>query len=515
MNFEKEMKKLAHVNLNHNEKLTDNEKKVVNKLKKVSKIMDEIFLRQAYVKNPELLKKIRSSNKKGLEEFFMLNKGPWNRLDKDKPFIGKKKMPKGCAFYPEDMTKKEFENWIKKHPKDEKSFKSPYTVIKRKGKKLVAVPYSVEYADLLKPASKILKEAASITNNKSLEKFLISRSNDFFKDDYYKSELKWMDIDSKVELTIGPYETYGDHLFGYKTAFESYLLVKDSEDSKKLDIYKKYLKEFNKILPIDPKAKVVIRKTESPLLVVNQINTGGDQKALRAAAFNLPNDERIRGKKGSKKVMLKNVMNAKFNYASMPLAKRTIMPEQLKYVTFRAYFDQSVMHEVSHGLAFGTVIKNGKKILVDEALKELNTFIEEPKCDIMALYCLKHLIDKKIIDKRFEKEMYTTYLAIDLLRGLRFGLYEAHGKGALIAYNNMKEQGAINYHKKEERYSVNYDKMGDSVYNLTKEFLGLQSSCDYQKLSKFIKKYEKIPKEIKKTVEDAKDLPIDIYIKNN
>ena len=299
--------------------LTDREKVVLEKLYRASKIIDELFLEQVYSKNNQIKSDLlsRISNKSVLSEqpelklqfeLFNIMFGPFNRLEDDEPFIGTDKKPLGANFYPEDMTKEEFENRIKKNPQDEKSFTSEFTVIRRKDGTLTAIPYSEYFKDKLTKASNLLKEAAEFADNPSLKKYLISRADAFLSNDYYQSDMDWMDLkDHNIEVVIGPYEVYEDAMFNYKAAFESFVTIKDPVETKKLEVFVKYLTDIEKNLPLDDKYKNYTRGSESPIVVANEVFTAGDTKAgVQTLAFNLPNDERVRQAKGSKKVMLKN-----------------------------------------------------------------------------------------------------------------------------------------------------------------------------------------------------------------
>jgi hypothetical protein len=492
--------------------LNDNQIRLLRKMVKVSKLIDSIFLKQVYSKNFEIMEKLEGSDgeKEKLElKYFMWNKGPWDKLDNEEPFIGKEKRREGVEFYPEDMTRKEFEEWLEKHPEDEESFKSPFTVIRRKDRRLVAVPYSVEYKEFIEPAANLMKEAALLADNESLKAFLNKKAEAFLSNNYFESEVAWMDLDSDIEITIGPYEVYDDALFGYKASFESFVTIKDREESEKLKVFAKYLEEIDRILPIDPKYSFTKKSQKSPIAVVNEIFAGGEANSgYRAMAFNLPNDEKVRAKKGSKKVLLKNIMESKFEKLAVPLAERIISGKQLKYLNFEAYFRFVLFHELSHGLGPSFINKNGKDIPVNEPLKDLYNSIEEAKADIAGLYSAFYFFDNGVLPKDSEIEFYIAYL-VGIFRSLRFGLKEAHAKGSCISYNYLKERGAI-FCDEFGEFEVIPGKMRDSVTELLKEFLVLQLEGDYQLAKNFMDKYLIIDKELKNAIDTTSDLPIDI-----
>jgi hypothetical protein len=289
----------------------------VEKLYEASKIMDEIFLNQVYSKNKEIKSKLALSGK-GIDnlyyKYFQIMYGPFDRLDHNKPFYGTEKKPLGANFYPENMTKEEFNAWIEKHPEDKEKFTSEFTVIRRDGDKLVAIPYSEYYKEPLGRAAAKLREAAEYIDNPSLKKYVTLRAKAFETNDYYESDMAWMDLkDHNIEYIIGPYEVYEDEMFNYKASFESFLTIKDAEESKKLEVIAEHLQDIENNLPYENKNKDFKRGSESPIMVVNEVFSSGDTKAgVQTLAFNLPNDERVRQAKGSKKVMLKNIHEAKF-----------------------------------------------------------------------------------------------------------------------------------------------------------------------------------------------------------
>ncbi|HET9227900.1 MAG TPA: peptidase, partial [Thermoanaerobaculia bacterium] len=374
--------------------LSEEDRHVLDLLVQAARQMDEIFLRQVWEGNAEMREKVKTLGG-AAAEYYAVNAGPWDRLDEFKPFLGDMPHPEGAGYYPVDMTKQEFESWVEKNPGDKEKLTSGTTVVKREGSGLVAVPYSQEYREWLQPAAKLLREAAAATSNASLKKFLELRAKAFETDDYYESDVAWMDLDAPVEVTIGPYETYEDVLFGYKTAFEAFVTVNLPKESAALGLYKERLPWLEKNLPIPDEHKNPNRGTESPIRVVDSVFTAGDTKAgPQTLAFNLPNDERVREAKGSKKVLLRNTMRAKYDKILMPIAERVIAQDQIKDVSFDAYFNEVLHHELSHGLGPGTIMKDGKKTEVRLELKDLFATLEEAKADVMGVYNILALIEK-------------------------------------------------------------------------------------------------------------------------
>jgi hypothetical protein len=503
------------VELKYDTSLLDaREKIVVEKLYLASKIMDEIFREQVYSGNDNIKTKLETSKDeydKLALEYFNIMSGPFDRLDNDKPFWGKEKKPLGANFYPADMTKSELNNWIKKHPEDKESFTSEFTVIRKDKSGLKAIPFSQFYKDKLDKATQLLKEAADYCDNPSLKKYLELRANAFATNDYYDSDMAWMDIkDSKIEVVIGPYEVYEDNLFNYKASFESFVTIMDPIESEKLKKFGSYLAEIEDHLPIDKQYKNTGRGSESPIVVVNEIYGGGDTKAgVQTLAFNLPNDERVREAKGSKKEMLKNVHEAKFEKLLLPIANIVLDNDQLPYVTFDGFFNHSLMHEMSHGVGPGFITVNGNKTEVKKELKETYSKLEECKADILGMYNNIFMIEKGVYKKDFDKETYITFLA-GVFRSVRFGIDEAHGGGTAIIYNYLLENGGYEYNAKTEKVRVNFDKIYPALKDLANKILMIQATGDYEGAKKFIAKYAIFSPSMEKLRSKLTILPVDI-----
>ncbi|MBU2493551.1 MAG: peptidase [Bacteroidetes bacterium] len=501
--------------LKYDESLLDeNQKIVVRKLFEAGKIMDELFLEQVYSKNNEIKSVLQNStdpNDKLTLEYFNIMFGPFDRLDHDKPFYGTESKPLGANFYPADMTKEEFAEWIKNHPEDEAAFTSEFTVIRRDGDKLVAVPYSEFYKDKLEKASTLLKEAAAHADNPSLKKYLESRADAFASNDYYQSDMDWMDLkDHDIEVIVGPYEVYEDAMFNYKASFEMFLTILDPVESVKLKQFASYLNDMEKNLPIPDEHKNFNRGSESPIAVVNQIFSAGDTKAgVQTLAFNLPNDERVRAAKGSKKVMIKNMHEAKFEKLLKPISEIVVDPEQLKYVTFDGFFNHTLMHEMSHGIGPGFIKVNGRDTEVKKELKETYSKIEECKADILGMLENILMIQKGVYEKSFENELWVTFLG-GVFRSVRFGINEAHGGGTAIIYNFMIENGGYEYNEGTQKLKVNFDKVYNVLEDLAHKLLMIQATGDYEGAKKLIADYAVQSPSMTILVEKLKTLPVDI-----
>ncbi|MCH7675689.1 hypothetical protein IH879_12150 [candidate division KSB1 bacterium] len=494
--------------------LPENERQALSKLIEASKYMDEIFLRQAWEKNPEYRQALASRSDdlgKKAYEYFKISYGLWDRLDEhEAPFINEMKKPKGAGYYPEDITKEEFESYISDHPDQADTLKGDFTLVRRQQGGLVAIPYSEAFREWLEPAAKLMREAADLTENESLKTFLRSRAEAFFTNQYRQSDMDWMDLDSPVEITIGPYEVYEDKLFGYKTAFESFVTITDPEESKKLDRYKAELPAMERNLPIPEKMKNLKRGSESPIRVVDVVLTAGDTKAgVQTVAFNLPNDEVVREQKGSKKVLLRNVLSAKYDKILYPIAQRLVNEEQRKYVTAEAFTNEVLFHELSHGLGPGKIVVDGRETEVRKELKDLYSACEEAKADIMGVYNIHFMIKKGLLPVSFKKEIAVTYLA-GLFRSVRFGIGEAHGKGVALQYNYMLEKGAIDYDEATGTFTVNFEDFENWVRELVQDICILQATGDYDGMQAFFEKYVKMPETLAAALEKLNDVPVDI-----
>jgi hypothetical protein len=492
--------------------LSPRDRQALDKLNEASRLIDEIYLRQAWAGGPAMRQEIagwKGPKAAAARDFFAVNFGPWDRLDERKAFIGDAPHPKGAGFYPEDLTKEDFESWIAKHPEDREAFTSGLTVIRRKGDALVAIPYSEEYKTWLEPAAGLLREAADLTDNASLAKFLRSRAAAFLSNDYFQSDVDWMDLDAPVEVTIGPYETYEDDLFGYKASFEAYVTVNLPAEAGELARFKERLPWLERNLPIPDGMKNFERGTDSPIRVVDVASAAGDARAgVPAIAFNLPNDERVREAKGSKKVLLRNLMRAKYERILTPIAAKVLDPAQVAEVTFDAYLNEILHHELSHGLGPGTITKDGKKTEVRLELKELFSTIEEAKADVMGVYNILALIDQKEMPAALRSALEPTYVA-GLFRSARFGIDEAHGQGVVAQFSYLKEKGALEIDG-AGRFRAVSEKFPGAIRDLLHDLLILQGNGDYEGTKAFLEKYGKAGPELRAAIGRLADVPTDI-----
>ena len=491
--------------------LSAEEREVVNLLMQASALMSEIYKRQTTPDYDRLRAEVAARNDPALLEKFDAFFGPWDPVNDDEPFFGGKPKPAGAGFYPADLTKEEFDRYLAANPGEAEALTDPYTVVKRQGDKLVAVPYSVEYRQWLEPAAKLLEQAAARTSNASLKKFLTLRAQAFRSDDYFQSELAWMDLTgTPIEIAIGPYEVYTDGLYGRKTAFEAFLTLKDPEESAALDRYKGELRGMEANLPVEDHYKNFQRGFESPIVVADQIKGGGDNvPGVQTIAFNLPNDERVREAKGAKKVILRNVLGAKYDRILAPMAALTLVPEQAGDVTKKYMFMETLFHELSHSLGPGTIRLNGRETTVDKELKELASGLEEAKADVMGAWNILYMMDKGVLPAAEKKQIRATYVA-GLFRAMRFGVGEAHGQGAAMQYRFLREKGALAWDEQAKRFRIDETRIDGAIRDLVGTIVRLQGNGDYAGVQALLRKYAVLDPQAQQVVGTMTDIPTDI-----
>lgn len=504
--------KLAEVRMNPDTSyLSAEEREVVNLLIQAANLMSEIYKRQATPDYDRLRAQVAAKNDPRLLEKFDAFFGPWDPLDDDKPFFGDKPRPAGAGFYPADLTKDQFDSYLKANPGESDKLTDPYTVVQRQGDKLVAVPYSQAYKQWLEPAAKLLEQAAAKTSNPSLRKFLTLRAKAFRTDDYFESELAWMDVrDTPIEVAIGPYETYTDGLYGRKTAFEAFVTLRNPGESAKLDKYKALLRDMEANLPVDEKYKNFQRGFESPISVVDQVHGGGDNvPGVQTIAFNLPNDEKVREAKGAKKVILQNVLGAKYEMILKPMAELVLVPDQARDVT-RAYMaNETLFHELSHSLGPGSIVVNGRKTTVDKELKDIGSGFEEAKADVMGAWNVLYMMKLGILPQAEAPQIRAAYVA-GLFRAMRFGTNEAHGKGAAMQYRYLRDKGAIVWDPGAKRFRIDQGKIDSAIGALVGEIVRRQGDGDYAGTKAFLDKWGVIDAEAQSVIDTMSHIPVDI-----
>jgi Peptidase family M49 len=508
-------------------KLNDGDRKALARLVEAARIIDALFLRQVWEGNDALMQQLAyeslaapgadvatrgSKDPRATLHYFLINKGPWSRLDHNQPFVAAvPPKPEGANFYPPDATKEEVQKWLDSLTSEEKARATGFFTTIRRGadRRFTAVPYSVEYQGELGRMAGLLREAADLTSAPSLKKFLQARADAFLSNDYYASDVAWMELDAPIEPTIGPYEVYEDEWFNYKAAFEAFITLRDDAETAKLQSFSKHLQSLEDALPIDPKYRSAKLGELAPIRVVNVVMTAGDgNRGVQTAAFNLPNDERVIREKGSKRVMLKNVQDAKFRMVLLPIAKVALTGADQQRVSFEAFFTHILMHELMHGLGPHNITVGGTATTVRQQLKETYSTIEEAKADVSGLWALAQLTSQKAIDPAIGRTMYTTFLA-SAFRSIRFGINEAHGRGIAIQMNYLLDHGAFRVNA-DHTFSVDDAKMADAVTSLTREIMTLQAEGSYEKAKQLITTLGVVRPQVQAVIDKLTAVPVDI-----
>ncbi|KAI3792889.1 hypothetical protein L2E82_06780 [Cichorium intybus] len=557
LNLQKKLNRYAPISLTAElTGLTEDDKEALILLIHAARLMDDIFHQQVWFSNPSLREWLKgrahlSHFDKLKWSYYSINKSPWSCLDENEAFLTTAdsairllpestkpipgwngieykaafpmQKPAGASFYPPDMDKMELELWAKGLSGDEKQDATGFfSVIKRHSDSmhfnnkvspatdLYSIPYSQEYSGILAKAAELLHTAGDLTSSPSLKRFLHSKADAFLSNDYYDSDIAWMELDSKVDVTIGPYETYEDVLFGYKATFEAFIGIRDDKATAQVKLFGDHLQILEQNLPLDTiyKSSEVI---SAPIRVVQLVYNSGDVKGPQTVAFNLPNDERIVKDRGTSMVMLKNVSEAKFKLILQPIADVCIIKEQRELVDFDSFFTHTICHECCHGIGPHTItLPGGQKSTVRLELQELHSALEEAKADIVGLWALRFLIDKDVLPKSLVKSTYVSFLA-GCFRSIRFGLEEAHGKGQALQFNWLFEKGAFVLHP-DETFSVDFNKIEDAVESLSRVILTTQGKGDKNAAQQLLTKYCVMTQPLKVALKKLEmvQVPVDI-----
>jgi hypothetical protein len=502
--------------------LPANECDALRRLIQASQVIDALYLRQVWAGNETLLQVLAGEAGGGDEngralararlDYFILNKGPWSRIDDNAPFVPHVpvKPPEG-NFYPAGSTKADVEVWLETLPDAERRIATGFfTTIRRSPQgTFTAVPYNVEYQGEVALIARLLREAAAMTKQPTLKAFLEARAAAFLGNDYYASDVAWMELDASIEPTIGPYEVYEDEWFNYKAAFESFITVRDEEETNKLTRFGAELQDIEDHLPIDPAFRNPALASMSPIRVVNTVFSSGDAShGVQTAAFNLPNDERVIREKGAKRVMLKNNQDAKFRMVLLPISKIALAQADQGRVAFAAFFTHILMHELMHGLGPHDIRVGDRETTVRQELKDTYSAIEEAKADASGLWALQHLVDRGTLDAGFEETIYVTFLA-SIFRSLRFGINEAHGRGVAIQLNYFLDHGGVRV-AADGTFAVEATRIKQNVAELTGEIMTLQARGDYAAARKMIGQLGVIRPPVQAVLDRLQGVPVDI-----
>jgi hypothetical protein len=493
--------------------LTAREQKLVAKLVEACGYLDSIYWRQSDPEALALYQSLGSSTNihdVKLRTYLKLNAARFDLIDENKPFVGGEPMPLGRGFYPTDLTREKVEQYVKDHPEQKAAIYDQFTVVRWKDGKLETVPYHVFYRPFLEPAAKALRDAAKLSDDPAFAKFLELRADALLSDDYFPSDLAWLDLKNpKFDIIFAPYETYMDSLLGVKGSYGAAVMVRNERESKKLELFQKYVADIQDALPLAAEDRPSKRGLESPMEVMDTPFRSGDlTHGYQAVADNLPNDPRVHEQKGSKKLFFKNFMDARVNYVILPVARKLMEPAQAAKVTGDGYMEDTIMHEIAHGIGPAFARTANGKVSIREAIGHAFSGLEEAKADVVGMFGLKWLVDHGALPKTKIEEYYASYVG-GMFRTVRFGTAEAHGQAEMMEFNYLSERGAIRRNA-NGRYVIDYEKIPGAVADLAKELLEIEATGDRERCENWFKKYGQMPDELKTALKAASDVPVDV-----
>jgi hypothetical protein len=497
------------------EDLTAREKTLVKELVAASRDIEDIFWRQNSPDDIELYKSLASSTNpraKALRRFIWINGSRFDQVDENHPVVGTAPIHEGRGFYTPGLTRADIEAYVAKHPEQRAAIYDERTVVdvvSRNPLKLKTTPYHVKYKKWLVSAANHLRKAAGASDDKAFASFLRARAKALLNDDYYASDLQWVALKNpKFDVVFAPYESYLDGILGVKTTYESAVMIRNEEESKKLELYQKYVPDIQDALPIAAEHRPSKKGFATPMEVMNTPYRAGDiRHGYQAVAANLPNDPRIHEKVGSKKVFFKNYMDARVEYVVLPIARRLMRADQSKSATAEGYMQMVLMHEIAHGLGPTFAVQNGKQIEIRAALGPIYSAVEEAKADVAGMFGLEWLVRNNVVPRERLEEYYASYVG-GIFRTVRFGTAEAHGRAEMMEFNFLVERGAIT-RGADGRYAIDYSKIADAIAAITKELLEIEASGDRARAEAFFTRYDKMPSDLRAALDAASDIPVD------
>ena len=492
--------------------LSARERQMVDQLVVALRQFESMYWRQSDPEGLALykaLEKVDTPLARSTRHYLFINGSRWDLVNENEPFVGKQPLPPGHAMYPADLTRAKVDAYVAAHPDKKAPVFDPYTIVRRKGDELVGTKYHDEFAAFLKPAAEALRKAADLSDDPAFAKFLRLRADALFTDDYFASDIAWVELQNpKFDVIYAPYETYLDDLLGVKTSYGASILIRNDAESQKLALYQRWVPDIQDALPLAAADRPSVRGHVTPMEVMDAPYRSGDLRhGYQAVADNLPNDPRIHEQKGTKKIFFKNFMDARVSEVILPLAARVMDPAQAKRASAEGYMATTVMHEICHGLGPAFARVKGKNVSIREAIGRSFSGLEEAKADVVGMYALKWLVDKGVLPKERLEEYYASELA-GIFRTVRFGTGEAHGRAEMMEFNYYSEQGAIV--KANGRYRVDYAKIGDATARLAKELLEQEATGDRARADAWFAKYDKMPADLEAALAAAKDVPVDV-----
>ncbi|HEY2646624.1 MAG TPA: hypothetical protein VGI34_06605 [Candidatus Acidoferrales bacterium] len=514
-NLEKQVAKFKPVQMPFDtSQLTEREKQMVGKLVEACQYLESIYWRQSDPEGLKLYKSLAGSKAPrdvALRRFLRINGSRFDLIDGNAPFVGTDPWPPGRAIFPADMTRQEFDLYIASHPLQNNSLYDPFTVVRRKGGVLETIPYHIAYKEWVDPAAKALREAAALSDDPAFSKFLLVRASALESDQYFESDISWIGlVNPKFDIIFAPYETYLDNLLGVKTSYGAAVLIRNEAESRKLDVFQKYVPDIQDSLPLAAEDRPSKRGMFSPMEVMDAPYRAGDLRhGYQAVADNLPNDPRIHEQKGSKKIFFKNFMDARVNYVILPIAQRLLRPDEAAMASADGYLASTMMHEISHGLGPAFARTPSGKRDVRESIGPAFSGLEEAKADVVGLYGLKWLVDRGFLPKEKLNGYYASEVA-GIFRTVRFGVAEAHGRAEIMELNFYMERKAIARDAASGRYVIDFNLMPQAVAALAKELLEQEATGDRARVEAWFAKYGTIPPELATALDAASDVPVDI-----
>lgn len=493
--------------------LSIREQRLVRKLVEACGYLESIYWRQSDTEALTLYQSLASSrNKRDVElrTYLRINASRFDLIHQNEPFVGTEPMPPGAGFYPAHLTHEQLEQYLKEHPEQKAAIYDQFTIVRWNQGKLEAVPYRVAFRAFLEPAANALRAAAKLSDDADFAKFLQLRADALLSDDYFPSDLAWLELKNpKFDVIFAPYETYMDGLLGVKGSYGAAVLVRNERESKKLELFQKYVPEIQDALPLAEEDRPSKHGLETPMEVMDNPFRAGDMvHGYQAVADNLPNDPRVHEQKGSKKLFFKNFMDARVTYIILPVARKLMEPKQAAKVSGEAYLLGTIMHEICHGLGPSFARTPAGKVSIREAIGPGYSSLEEAKADVTGMFALKWMVDHDALPRNKLPEYYTSYVG-DLFRAVRFGTAEAHGQAEMMEFNYFSERGAI-VRNARGRYAIDYEKMPDVVADLTKELLEIEATGDRSRAENWFKKYGTMPEELNASLKAASAVPVDI-----
>ena len=497
----------------HSAGLTAREVKMVDKLVDASRYLEEIYWRQIDPDGLTLYESLAASKNprdETLRRYLWINASRFDLLDDNKPFVGSTPMPPGRGFYPQNLTREQIEQYVKAHPEKKDEIYNSFTVVRWHGDQLEGLPYHIAYRSFLEPSAKDLREAASLSDDPAFANFLRLRADALLTDDYFKSNLAWLDLKNpKFDVAFAPDETYDDGLMGVKATYGAAVMIRNQEESRKLEMFQKYVGDIQDALPLAPEDRPSKHGLETPMEVMDTPFRSGDlTHGYQAVADNLPNDPRVHEQKGSKKLFFKNFMDARVNYVILPVAQHVMLPAQAAKASSEGYLLGTIMHEMAHGLGPAFARTSAGKVSIRESIGPIYSGLEEAKADVVGMFSLKWLVDHGVLPKSKVEEYYASYVA-GIFRTVRFGVAEAHGQAEMMEFNYLSERGAI-IRDSAGRYAIDYGRMPGAINDIAKELLEIEATGDRARAENWFKKYGTMPAELRASLKLAASVPVDI-----